>query len=120
MDKHVRVAEHLVEMLENRFNIFGFRFGLDPILGLISGAGDLVTLFVGAYFIWIAKKLKLPNAAISIMISNIMLDFIIGLIPLIGDLFDFSFKAHLKNLQIIQSHISSDNMKNSLDSVRTT
>lgn len=120
MNTHLRIAERLTELLEDRFTLFGFKFGLDPIIGLLFGAGDMVTLVVGMYYIWIAKRLSLPDAAIARMMGNIMLDFLIGMIPFIGDLFDFSFKAHSKNWQILQSYTSLDDMKEPLDRVRTT
>ncbi len=120
MKQHLRFAEYLTDILENKFKVFGVRFGLDPIIGLIFGAGDMVTLIVGVYFIWIAKKMHLPDVAIARMMKNIFLDFIIGTIPFIGDLFDFSFRAHLKNMEIIRSYMPSDDMKYTLDSVRTT
>lgn len=120
MNKHLRAAEHITNILENQFQIFGVRVGLDPIMGLLFGAGDLATFIVGLYYIWIAKQYKLPDAAIGRMMFNIMIDFLIGLIPFIGDLFDFSFKAHSRNLQILKDHLGSNNMEDSLNRIRTT
>ena len=120
MVNHMRIAEQLTDILENKFKLFGVSIGLDPIIGLLFGAGDIFTLLVGFYYVWIAKQYKLPDSAISRMIGNITIDFIIGLIPFIGDLFDFSFKAHSRNLQILKSYVESDNSKEALDSIRTT
>lgn len=120
MVNHMRIAEQLTDILENKFKLFGVSIGLDPIIGLLFGAGDIFTLLVGFYYIWIAKQYKLPDAAIARMIGNISIDFLIGFIPFIGDLFDFSFKAHSRNLHILKSYIESDNPKEALDGIRTT
>ncbi len=120
MTNHIHIAESLTDILENRFKFFGVSIGLDPIIGLLFGAGDLFTLLVGLYYIWVAKQYKLPDSAIARMMGNIAIDFFIGLIPFIGDLFDFSFKAHSRNLQILKSYVDSDYSEKTLDSIRTT
>lgn len=120
MTNHLKIAEYLTDILENKFKLFGVSIGLDPIIGLLFGAGDIFTLLVGLYYIWVAKIHKIPDAAIARMIGNIAIDFFIGLIPFIGDLFDFSFKAHSRNFEILKSYIESDNTKETLDSVGTT
>lgn len=105
MNVHIRIAEAITDLMDNRFTFLGFRFGLDPIIGLIPGIGDLVPVFLSLYMVWIASHLKLPRKMISKMISNIVFDFVLGLIPLVGDASDFVFKANTRNLAILKEHL---------------
>jgi hypothetical protein len=105
MDKHLKIAKFLVRLFENRFKIFNFRFGLDPIFGLIPGGGDTIGAALSLYLIWIAIKTKLPKERIWEMLKNIFLDFILGLIPLVGDTLDFLFKSNELNWKILEDHL---------------
>ncbi|MEI6533202.1 MAG: DUF4112 domain-containing protein [Candidatus Roizmanbacteria bacterium] len=104
MEKHLKIAKTLSILLDNRFSILGFRFGLDPILGLIPGGGDLITLFISLYVIWIAIGMKIPSKEVWRMVFHIIIDFLIGLIPFIGDLSDFFYKANIKNMKIVEKY----------------
>ena len=116
MHRHYRRAQFLTNILDQQFSVFGYRFGLDPILGLIIGSGDLITLIIGSYYVWIAHKLHATPGDIARMVVNIALDVIIGFIPILGDIFDFSFKAHLKNMQILERYKSNlDYLEGTLD-----
>lgn len=104
MDTHLKTAKTMTEILENRFSIFGLRFGIDPIVGLFAGAGDIVTALLGLYFIWIGLKMNLPLRQIFQMLWNLGIDFALGSIPIIGDIFDFAHKGHSKNYAILKEH----------------
>ncbi len=104
MERHLKIASSLTHLLENRFRIFGKKFGLDPILGVIPGIGDVIPIILSFYLVWIAVQLRLPDDKISLMIRNIVIDFFIGIIPLIGDVGDFFYKSNTKNLQIIKTY----------------
>ena len=104
MTNHLQIAESITELLENRFNFLGLRFGFDPLIGLIPGLGDFISLVFSFYLIWIGTKLNLPHKKISSMLNNIFLDFIIGIVPVFGDFGDFIFKANSKNLAILKEH----------------
>lgn len=97
----------LARLLDTRFGVPGvpFRFGLDGVIGLIPGIGDGVTTLMGLYALQVAHKHKLPLGARIKMIWNIGVDFVVGAIPLVGDLFDFAFHAHAKNLRIVERHL---------------
>lgn len=111
MEKHLKSARLITHLFENKFTIFGYRFGIDPILGLIAGAGDAVTVLIGLYFIWIGIQMKIPGHRVTKMIWNIALDFILGSIPVLGDVFDFAYKAHAKNLAILEEHFEGRHIK---------
>ena len=104
METHLTNARIVTKILEHRFKIFGFEFGLDPIIGLAAGVGDIITVLIGLYFIWIGLRIKLPVSGIIHMLWNLGIDFAFGSIPIIGDIFDFTHKAHTKNYIILKNH----------------
>lgn len=94
-------------VLDNAVGIPGtdFRFGLDPILGLIGG--DVATGLVSVYIVYEAMRMGLPAATIGRMGFNIVLDTMTGLVPVLGDLFDVGWKANSKNVALIEKHVAS-------------
>ena len=82
------------------------RFGLDGIIGLIPGAGNLATFAVSGYMVLILAQNGASGYVLARMVLNILLDAFIGSIPLLGDLFDFAFKANMRNLRLMQEHSS--------------
>src|SRR5688500_16182128 len=101
---HLTIAQTLAKLLDNQFGIGKFKFGLDPILGLIPWVGDALGFGFSLYLLWIAFKLRLPNSAKSQIVINIIIDAVLSVIPFIGDLGDFAFKANSRNWEIIQKH----------------
>ena len=79
-----------------------FRFGLDAIIGLIPGFGDALTALVGMYGLVVARQLGAPVSIQLRMLWNLALDTIVGAIPLLGDLFDFAFKANTRNRVLLE------------------
>ncbi len=94
----------LAQLFDQAFRIPGtsWRFGIDAIIGLIPGAGDLAGAIVGLYGILVARQLGAPMAVQLRMLMNLGLDALIGAIPLLGDLFDFAFKAHVRNRVLLE------------------
>ncbi len=97
---------HLAKLMDAQFRIPGtnIRFGLDGIIGLVPGAGDLTTFAVSSYMLWIIARNGASGYVIARMAVNILIDALIGSIPLIGDVFDIAFKANMRNLQLMQQH----------------
>lgn len=83
----------------------GFRIGLDPIIGLIPGAGDLVSTGFSAYIIYLAARFGLPNEVLTKMVFNIGLEAVVGSLPLVGDLFDAYYKSNIRNLALLEQHL---------------
>jgi hypothetical protein len=93
-------------MLDSAFKVPGtqLRFGLDPVVGLIPGAGDLVTAFFSVMILLHSMRLKVPKVVVARMLFNVGLDLAAGAVPVVGDLFDAGYKANLKNLRLLERH----------------
>lgn len=104
--KDLRDVERIAKLMDSQFRIpgTGFRFGLDGLIGLIPGVGDLSTFAVSAYMLTIMAKNGASGFVLARMIVNVLLDAAIGSIPLLGDLFDMVFKSNLRNLRLMQQH----------------
>ncbi|HEV8516300.1 MAG TPA: DUF4112 domain-containing protein, partial [Candidatus Limnocylindrales bacterium] len=83
-----------------------FRFGLEPIIGLIPGAGDLLSGALGLYIVARALGHGLPGVVVARMVANTLLDLAIGAIPVLGDLFDFAYKSNRRNIELFERHAS--------------
>src|SRR5262249_49508933 len=80
------------------------RFGLDPILGLIPGFGDLVAPLFAVMILFHAWELRVPKVVQARMLLNAGIDAVIGAVPIVGDLFDFAWKANERNLLLLEHH----------------
>lgn len=107
METHFKTAQNLAKLLDNEFKVFGFRVGLDPIIGLIPWIGDFLSFGLSLYILWISYQLRLPSGKLAIMIRNIVFDLVLGLIPVVGDIGDFFFRANKRNMDILQRYYSS-------------
>ena len=83
-----------------------FRFGLNSILGLTPAAGDVLLTGVSLYIVNEARKLGVPREKITRMLANVGIEAVAGSVPILGDLFDMSFKANLRNIAIIEEHLA--------------
>lgn len=82
-----------------------FKIGLDPILGLVPGLGDMVTTVFSAYIIVMAARFGLPWRVLRQMMFNVGLEFVVGGIPLIGDIFDAFYKSNIRNLGLLEQYL---------------
>lgn len=100
-------AQRLARLMDSAIAIPGtdIRIGLDPILGLLlPELGDALTATVSLALLGVAFKERVPKLVMLRMLVNIATDAVLGAIPLVGDLFDFAFKANEKNLELIERH----------------
>jgi hypothetical protein len=79
--------------------------GLDPLIGLIPGIGDLIGALISMVIVVRAVQAGIPRVAVARMLANVTLDTVVGSIPLFGDAFDFGFKSNLKNLRIYEESL---------------
>lgn len=108
IQRYLKIARSLAHIMDNKFSIFGMRFGLDPIIGIIPGGGDTVSFLISAYMIWVAYKMNLPKGKIIHMAGNIFVDFLIGLVPFIGDIGDFVLKPNIRNYHLLEKYSKQD------------
>ena len=98
-------ARGLAHLFDDRFRIFGIRFGLDNIVGFIPFVGDAIAAVASLYLVLVGIQLRLPPTKLARMIAIAGADFLIGLIPFVGDAADLVFKSHVRNLRIIEEHV---------------
>lgn len=108
-DSHIRTLAALRKwsvLLDSAFRVPGtnLTFGLDPILGLIPGLGDLTSPVFAALLLFHAVRMRIPRVVQVRMLINAAIDLLIGLIPVLGDFFDFGWKANVRNLALLELH----------------
>jgi hypothetical protein len=84
-----------------------FRFGLDALIGLVPGVGDVVGLAISSYIVAQAARLGAPRALLARMATNIGIETIVGAVPLLGDLFDAAWKANQRNVRLLDGYVRS-------------
>ena len=82
-----------------------FRFGLNSVIGLVPGGGDVVLAGLSLMIVWEARRLGAPPALLARMIANVGIEAAGGAVPILGDLFDMAFKANLRNLALLEAHL---------------
>jgi len=82
------------------------RIGLDPILGVIPGVGDIVPTAASAYIVAQAAALGVPRATLARMCLNLAVDAVVGSIPLVGDAFDVVWRANDRNVRLLESRLA--------------
>jgi hypothetical protein len=99
-------VEILARWMDSVFEIpgTGIRFGLDAIVGLVPGLGDVITSVVSLYILRVASRRGVPRITLMRMASNIAVDYVLGSVPLVGDAFDVYWKANLKNVELLRRH----------------
>lgn len=99
--------EVMEKLLERSFTLPGTnqKFGLDVILEIIPGIGDVAGAALGSYMIWEARNLGMSKWQMTRMAGNVGVDFLLGLVPFIGIIPDFLFRSNSRNLKIIRRHL---------------
>ena len=95
-------VDRLAKLMDTEFEFAGIRFGLDANIGLIPVLGDSIAALIGLYPLYVAQQHKLSLGVRARMLLNLIFDWLIGLIPFIGDLFDVGFKANIRNAKILR------------------
>lgn len=104
--KRIRLLSHF---LDEQLQIPGttYRVGLDGLLGLIPGVGDVAGALLSAYILYEAMRLGVPRTVLLRMAANIGLDSVVGAIPIVGDIFDMAWKANKKNVALLHAYLAS-------------
>lgn len=106
----VRELETIARWMDSVFEIpgVGLKFGLDSILGLVPGLGDTVTSVVSLYILKAAHRHGVSRVTMTRMTANILMDYVIGSVPVLGDLFDVYWKANQANVKLLRQHIDAN------------
>lgn len=99
----------LSNLLDNAFRVPGTSIGvgIDPLLGLLPGGGDFIGGLLSVYIVYSAAKMGVPKESLIRMASNIVFDSLAGTVPVVGDLFDVAWKANIKNIDLLETHLDS-------------
>jgi hypothetical protein len=105
-DRNLDTLRRWSALLDNAFRVPGtnIRFGLDPIIGLIPGIGDLSTPVLSVFILVHGARLRVPKIVLARMVLNTLIDFVVGAVPVLGDLFDFGWKSNAWNLALLERH----------------
>ena len=108
--EHLRLrrVQTVARWTDTWFSVPGtrFRFGLDAVIGLLPGVGDTVMLLVSLWVVMEAHRAGVPMRLKLKMLGNVMLDWLIGSIPVVGDLFDVAWRANQRNAKIMENYVN--------------
>lgn len=107
VDPRLARVRALARVLDSAVAVPGtnFRFGLDPVLGLVPGLGDLAGAMLSTYIVLTGIRLGASRSVVVRMIANVAIDTVVGSVPVVGDLFDASWKANNRNVALIERHV---------------
>ena len=97
-------AELLAKILDTAVKIPGtpFYIGLDPLLGLIPGFGDILVNLIGTFIMILAARLHVPPIVLARMSLNLLINGVVGAVPIVGDLFSIWFRSHARNADLLR------------------
>ncbi len=96
-------ARTLAQLLDSALPLpGGYRIGLDPLLGLVPGLGDLAGAAMSGHIVLLAARLGAPASVVARMIGNVAIDTLVGAVPVLGDLFDAAWKSNLRNVALLE------------------
>jgi hypothetical protein len=100
-DRALAAAETLAKVMDRRF--------VDPLLGLVAPwAGDVVSAGLGIYPVWLAWRRGAPRGLVARMLLNLSVDLLGGAVPFVGDVWDFFFRAHSRNLALLRARTDAE------------
>ena len=106
LERDLLIVRRLAKAMDGQFEVAGFRFGWDAIIGLAPVVGDVATTVVALYPLYLARKHKLGAWTLAKMLKNVGLDFAVGFVPLVGDVADAAFKANVRNLKLFEDAVA--------------
>jgi hypothetical protein len=103
-----RSLEQLSRMMDGLFRIpgTGWRIGLDALVGLVPGVGDFATTAVSFYILAAGVRYRVPKVTLLRMASNVAVDYLVGAVPFVGDLFDVAWKSNQMNVELLKQRAS--------------
>ena len=114
-EKHQKIEQlrRIAELLDGQFRIPGtdIEFGLDAIIGLLPGIGDLISGGISMWLIREARRLGAPRWLIARMIWNVAVDVSVGVVPVLGDMLDVAWKANRMNMELLSRHFKTSSRR---------
>lgn len=104
MERKIKTARFFAKLLDAQFEIGGVKFGLDPIINIVPWVGTLAGAMLSMFILHTAYSVGASKADLARMIGNIVVDFIVGLIPFLGVIFDVIYKANSRNMKILEKY----------------
>jgi len=113
----VAMADLIAKILDTTVRIPGtpFFLGLDPLLGLIPGIGDMLANLIGTVILGLAARLQVPRIVITRMAVNLLVNGTVGAIPIFGDLFSVWFRSHARNAVLLRQAATQSYRKTHVD-----
>jgi hypothetical protein len=107
VEAELAALRRLAHALDDLFTVPGtdYRFGLDPLVGLVPGVGDIPTSVASAYIVAQAAALGVPRATLVRMLLVVVVDSVVGSVPVVGDLFDAVWKANDRNVALLEARV---------------
>ncbi|MFV0604967.1 MAG: DUF4112 domain-containing protein [Niabella sp.] len=112
-DPRLKMIKRITKLMDEQFSIGGFKFGLDPVLNLLPFAGDIGGYIVSVALIFTMLQHGVSGKLAMKMLGNATLDAVIGAIPVIGWIFDFTYKANTRNVKLLTEHYTQGKHKGS-------
>lgn len=106
-EQTMRRLQYISHLFDDAVRVPGTKvtLGWDAVLGLVPVLGDSVTTVVSSYFLWEANRLGVRKRTMFKMLGNVLLDFTVGTIPLVGDLLDVTWRANRRNMKLLQKEL---------------
>lgn len=107
-DDRAAKVRALARVLDSAIRIpgTGISFGVDSIVGLVPGLGDLAGAVMSGYIVFASARMGVSPAVVARMILNLGVDTVVGSVPLVGDLFDVGFRANIRNAALLDRHLA--------------
>jgi hypothetical protein len=109
-NRRARIArlDAFADLLDTRFVIPGLkvRFGMDALVGLVPGIGDLVMSAASLWLIYEARRLGAPWHVLARMLGNVAVDGAVGAVPLAGDAFDVMWRTNRRNMRLLRDWLA--------------
>src|SRR3981081_323780 len=106
-DARTRRVRTLARLLDNAIPVPGtsWKIGLDPIIGLIPGVGDMIGAVLSGYIVLEAVRAEVPTFTLARMLVNVGIDTLLGAVPALGDVFDAAWKSNTMNVALLERHL---------------
>jgi hypothetical protein len=116
-EQRLAQVRYIAQLMDDQFAVpcTRIRFGLDSLLGLVPGLGDALTSAISLLIVHHAWQSGASKLTLARMLGNVGVDFVIGAVPLVGDLFDFAWKANRRNARLLEAHLAKKNAKGTVE-----